>query len=101
MTLEGLRRRTGAEIWPFETLGEGRAHVLAEIHPSLIEPVPGPAVKDARQVSTVAVALQRLDRQGELARHLSAPREMPAAVREEEGLILGMQDPGGFQAAAR
>ena len=99
--LAGLRRRTGAEIWPFETLGEGRTHVLAEIYPSLIEPEPGPEVKDARQVSAVARALQRLDAAGALARHLGAPREMPAAVREEEATIFGMQDPEGFQAAAR
>ena len=99
--LAGLRRRTGAEIWPFETLGEGRTHVLAEIYPSLIEPEPGPEVKDARQVRAVARALQRLDAAGALARHLAAPREMPAAVREEEATIFGMQDPEGFQAAAR
>ena len=99
--LEGLRRHTGAAVWPFETLGEGRAHVLAEIYPSLIEPAPGPEVKDARQVRAVAGALQRLDEAGALARHLAAPREMPAAVREEEATIFGMQDPAGFQAAAR
>ena len=99
--LEGLRRRTGAAVWPFETLGEGRAHVLAEIYPSLIEPVPGPDVKDARQVRAVAGALQRLDETGALARHLAAPRELPPAVREEEATILGMQDPAELQAAAR
>ena len=68
--LEGLRRRTGAAVWPFETLGEGTAHVFAEIYPSLIEPAPGPEVKDARQVKAVAAALQRLDAVGALARHL-------------------------------
>ena len=98
--LQGLRRRTGAEIWPFETLGEGRAHVLAEIYPSLIEPAPGPEVKDARQVRAVTAALQRLDETGALARHLAAPRELPPVVREEEATIFGMQDPAGFQAAA-
>ena len=99
--LEGLRRRTGAAVWPFETLGEGRAHVLAEIYPSLIEPAPGSEVKDARQVRAVAGALQRLDEAGSLARHLAAPRAMPDAVREEEATIFGMQDPEGFQSAAR
>ena len=99
-SLEGLRRRTGAEIWPFETLGEGRSHVLAEIYPSLIEPDPGTGVKDARQVKAVASALHALDRHGELVRHLSDSRGMPATVREEEGSILGMQDPRGFQQAA-
>ena len=99
--LEGLRRRTGAAVWPFENLGEGRAHVFAEIYPSLIEPAPGLEVKDARQVRAVAGALQWLDEAGALARHLAAPREMPATVREEEATIFGMQDPEGFQAAAR
>lgn len=99
--LEGLRRRTGAAIWPFETLGEGRAHVLAEVYPSLIEPVPGPEVKDARQVKAVAAALQRLDAVGALSRHLSAPQSLPAAVRGEEATILGMHDPAELQAAAR
>ena len=99
--LAGMRHRVDAKIWPFETLGEGRAHVLAEIYPSLIEPVPGPEVKDARQVIAVATALERLDRTEGLRAHLSAPQEMPRAVREEEGAILGMNDPTGFQAAAR
>ena len=99
--LEGLRRRTGAAVWPFETLGEGRAHVLAEIYPSLIEPAPGPDVKDARQVRAVARALHRLDQVGALVRHLAAPRGLSPAVRREEASILGMRDPAGFQDAAR
>ena len=99
--LEGIRRRTGAAIWPFETLGDGRAHVLAEVYPSLIEPAPGPEVKDARQVKAVAAALQRLDAVGALTRHLSAPSNLPAVVREEEATILGMHDPAELQAAAR
>ena len=45
--LEGLRDHAGAQVWPFETLGEGRSHVLAEIYPSLLEPNPGHEVKDA------------------------------------------------------
>ncbi len=95
--LEGLRRRAGAEVWPFQTLGEGRAHVLAEMYPSLIEPEPGSEVKDARQVRTWASAFQRVDSEGDLARHLWAAGEMPAAVREEEAAILGMDDPATFQ----
>ena len=40
--LEGLRRRTDVQAWPFEeTFGEVRSHVLAEIYPSLIDPCPG------------------------------------------------------------
>ena len=99
--LQELRCRTGAQVWPFETLGEGRSHVLAEIYPSLIDPCLGDEVLDARQVKAVAVALQNLDRLGELDRHLRAPCDMPARVRREEGAILGMQDPEGFQRAAR
>ena len=101
--LERLRRHpdTKVQVWPFETLGEGRSHVLAEIYPSLVEPNPGPEVKDARQVDAVATALQNLDERGEMKRYLRAPSKMPAAVLEEEGLILGMQDPAGFQRAAR
>ncbi|MDE0029283.1 MAG: HigA family addiction module antitoxin [Deltaproteobacteria bacterium] len=99
--LEHLRHCTGARVWPFETLGEGRSHVLAEIYPSLIEPDPGPEVKDRRQVGAVAIALQTLDEDGELGRYLDVPSEMPATVRQEEGLILGMQNPAGFQRAAR
>ena len=99
---EGLRRRNDADvqIWPFETLGEGGSHLLAEIYPPLIDPCPGDEVLDARQVRAVAVALRELDRLGELKRRLRAPSGMPARVISEEGLILGMQDPSGFQAAA-
>ena len=99
--LQKLRHRVGAQVWPFETLGEGQAHVLAEIFPSLIEPAPGPAVKDARQVSSIAAAMETLDKHGALAKHLSAPIGMPASVCKEEGLILGMQDRKDFQEAAR
>ena len=99
--LQKLRHRVGAQVWPFETLGEGQAHVLAEIFPSLIEPAPGPAVKDARQVSSIAAAMETLDKHGELAKHLSGPIGMPASVCKEEGLILGMQDRKDFQEAAR
>jgi len=95
--LEGLRRRAGAAVWPFQTLGEGRAHVLAEMYPSLIEPERGSDVKDARQVRTWAAALRRVDSEGDLARHLSAAGKMPVAVREEEAAILGMDDPAAFQ----
>ena len=100
--LEELRHRNDVDvqIWPFETLGEGRSHVLAEIYPSLIEPCPGDEVLDARQVKAVALALQELDRLGELKRYLRAPNEMPAHVISEEGLILGVQDREGFWAVA-
>ena len=103
--LQELRRSRGdVQVWPFETLGEGRSHVLAEIYPSLIDPCPGNEVLDARQVKAVALALRELDRRGELERYLQAPNDMPDQVRHqvrhEEGAILGMHDPEGFRAAA-
>lgn len=99
--LQRLRHRVNAQVWPFETLGEGEAHVLVEIFPSLVEPAPGPAVTDARQVSTMAARMEQLDRHGALAAHLSAPTSMPAMVCREEGTILGMQDSTELQEAAR
>ena len=90
--LNGLRSRDDVRIWPFETLGEGRCHVLAEIYPSLIEPCPGPEVVDARQVEAVAIQLLELDRAGRLMCRLRAPRSMPDAVRNEEGLFLEIRD---------
>ena len=99
--LERLRqRRDDVRVWPFETLGEGSAHVLAEIYPSLIDPYPGNEVLDARQVKAVVVALRELDRRGELESYLQAPNDMPPHVRHEEGAILGMHDQEGFRAVA-
>lgn len=34
---------------------------------------------------------------GDLDWYLDVSSEMPATVRQEEGLILGIQDPAGFQ----
>ena len=98
--LEGLRHRTGAQVWPFQTLGAYGVHVLAEIYPSLINPCPiEDVVLDARQVRAVATALQELDQTEELRQYLRAPLDMPDRVRREEGAILGMHDREGFEAA--
>ena len=87
--LEWLRqRRNDVQIWPFQTLGEGQRHVLAEIYPSLIEPCQGHDVLDARQVHAVATRLRELDQAGLLIGRLQAPKDMPAVVRNEEGLFL-------------
>ena len=86
--LNRLRRRADVQVWPFETLGEGGCHVLAEIYPSLIEPCPGANVLDERQVQAVATRLGKLDEAGHLAGRLHAPEDMPAAVQNEEGLFL-------------
>ena len=92
--------RDDVQVWPFETLGEGRSHVLAEIYPSLIDPCPGNAVLDARQVAAVALTLRELDRQGQLGQYLQAPNAMPTRVIAEEGLIFGMHAPAGFRVVA-
>ena len=86
--LNRLRRRADVQVWPFETLGEGGCHVLAEIYPSLIELWPGANVLDERQVKAVATRLGELDEAGHLAGRLHAPEDMPAAVQNEEGLFL-------------
>ena len=100
--LEALRHcRDDVQVWPFETLGEGTHHVLAEIYPSLIDPCPGDEVLDARQVKAVAETLRELDLAGLLAGYLQAPQDMPVQVRQEEGAILGMHDPEGFRAVAQ
>ena len=93
--------RDDVQVWPFETLGEGRSHVLAEIYPSLIDPCPGNEVLDARQVKAVAEALRELDRMGQLAGYLNAPATLPPYVRSEEGLFLGVHNQAGFQAVAQ
>ena len=91
--LQRIRQRTGSQIWPFETLGEGQSHVLAEIYPSLINPLPAlpdwvPEVNDAKQVYAMALTLRKLDQADELQQHLHAPHQMPDRVRREEGAIL-------------
>ena len=100
--LERFRqRRSDVQVWPFQTLGEGRHHVLAEIYPSLIQACPGNEVLDARQVKAVAEVLRELDQRGELQRYLRAPVDMPDRVIQEEGAILGMDNQAGFQAVAQ
>ncbi len=89
-------------VWPFEALGEeGHYHVLAEIYPSLIDPCPNHAVRDAGQVEAVAVTLRELDRLGQLGQHLDAPNAMPPRVRREEGAILSMHAQAALRAVAR
>ena len=103
--LQRLRSRGDVKVWPFEVLDDdGDFHVLAEIYPSLIPPCPVNGVSnevlDKWQVRAVAVALEQLDRAGELGQYLRAPAEMPLQVRLEEGLFLGLHDLPGFRAAA-
>ena len=99
--LQNLRRsRSDVQVWPFQSLGEGRHHVLAEIYPSLIDPCPGNAVLDARQVAAVALTLRELDGAGLLQQYLQAPNTMPDRAIAEEGLIFGMHAPAGFRTMA-
>jgi len=95
-------------IWPFETLGEGQHHVLAEIYPSLIKVDKDDTahwVKDALQVAVFVEVLRLLDLEGELAPHLRVPEsDMPDCVRREEGFILGVEptgEAGDFNNAAK
>lgn len=93
--LQRLRQNVCVQVWPFETLGEGNTHVLAEMYPSLVDPFYH-AIKDAGQVMAVAKTLCVLDQRGDLASHLCTAGQLPTAVRQEEALFLGMSDPEGF-----
>ena len=87
--LQPLRQqREGVQVWPFETLGEGQSHVLAEIYPSLIPPSPGYAIPDQAQVHAVAARLSEMDGEGLLAQRLQIPLDLPQAVLNEEALFL-------------
>ena len=86
--LEEIRHRDDVQVWPFETLGEGRCHVLAEIYPSLLPPNPGYEVPDQAQVHAVAARLSEMDEEGLLAQRLQIPLDMPVAVLNEEALFL-------------
>ena len=87
--LERLRHVTHARVWPFETMGKGSAHVLAEIFPSLLEPHPDEAIRDAGQVRSVVEAVQAWDKSGDLALLLEVPGRVSGSVIAEEGWILG------------
>ena len=83
-----LATQHGASVWPFDAPS---AVTVAEVYPSLLAPAVtaalGPAsIKDEVQVRLLAQALHRLGQSGDLAGLLA---EAPAAVRDEEGWILG------------
>lgn len=98
--LQRLRKKVRIQIWPFESLGEGDLHVLAEIYPSLVEPTSHP-IKDAGQVMAIAKTLNVLDHRGELSSHLSAAGHLPLAVRKEEALFLGLEDRDNFRSVTK
>ncbi|MEM7508396.1 MAG: precorrin-8X methylmutase [Pseudomonadota bacterium] len=99
LALNRLRRDPELEdhiqVWPLETgLDEPDSPiVLAEIYPSMIEPDPGEAIKDAGQVRAVVSAYGQLDAVGCLSPLFAGPRDMDAEDREivsrEEAWILG------------
>ncbi len=91
-----LRDRT--RVWPFETgltapqVADGDI-VIAEIYPSLVEPDPREAVKDAGQVRAVANHLARADQAGTLAAMFGVAglsADQRRAVETEEAWILGV-----------
>ncbi|MFT6426230.1 MAG: precorrin-8X/cobalt-precorrin-8 methylmutase [Celeribacter sp.] len=89
--LEHLRQsRNDLTIWPFQTFGEGRGHVAAEVFPSLIDiPKSDDQPHDKTQVETLARALRSLDQNGTLSALLSAPKER-ADILNHEASILGL-----------
>lgn len=88
--LQGLRSTSPVEIWPFETLGEGTAHVLAEVYPSIVPPHPDEAIRDAGQVRMLAEICRSLDQSGDLGAVLQAPMDHPDEIKREEASIFGM-----------
>ena len=86
--LNPLRDRGDVQVWPFQTLGEGRYHVLAEIYPSLIEPAPEEEFRDAGQVRAVATRLRDLDAAGTLAVRLRAPEDKKDITEDERHAVL-------------
>ena len=89
-TLNRLRDRPGVAVWPFQRHQDASV-VLAEIWPGLIEAVvqedAGDAIRDAIQVTRLALALSRLN-PVQLERMLS---DLPDEAREE-AWILGARD---------
>lgn len=98
--LEGLRAGRAVDIWPFETLGEGARHVLAEVYPSLLPLLAQDMIKDAAQVEALARAFARCDAQGVLAEMLNAPGQQHADIRTDEAAILGLSHLEDLRAAA-
>jgi precorrin-8X/cobalt-precorrin-8 methylmutase len=89
--LEHLRQsRNDLTIWPFQTFGEGRGHVAAEVFPSLIDIAKlDDQPHDKTQVETLARALRQLDHDGTLSAMLAAPKDQPDILHHEAS-ILGL-----------
>ncbi|RPE63201.1 precorrin-8X methylmutase [Pacificibacter maritimus] len=100
--LEKLRHARGdLAIWPFQTLGEGRSHVAAEVFPSLIDIAQNEAEpRDKTQVETLARALQQLDRNGQLDAMMRAPSRNTIALKHEAS-IMGVAHQANVQRAVQ
>ncbi|MFZ9015941.1 MAG: cobalamin biosynthesis protein CbiG [Ilumatobacteraceae bacterium] len=94
--LERVRRRGGAEVWPFSTgfdlpmIGPSEV-VVAEIWPTVFPVDPGEhPVRDAAQVMSVARYLRSADERSDLGRWFRPPgasADIPSAVAEEGWLL--------------
>jgi precorrin-8X/cobalt-precorrin-8 methylmutase len=94
--LERLRRRWGADVWPFTTglrppeTAPG-AVVVAEIWPTAFDIVlPIHWIRDAAQVDGVARRLANADEGGDLAEWFAPPVGDATNIEQEEGWILGV-----------
>lgn len=99
--LEQMRQaRNDLMIWPFQSFGDGRGHLAAEVFPSLIDiPKVADQPHDKTQVETLARALRDLDKNGTLSALLSAPKDRPDILTYEAS-ILGLGHKTLLQKAA-
>lgn len=93
--LERCRHARGdVAIWPFETSGNDKTHVFAEVYPSLAKVIANRGeVKDAAQVRCLATGLAALDAGNGLAPLLARRAQMPKEVFAHEALMLGVETP--------
>lgn len=99
--LEQMRQaRNDLMIWPFQSFGDGRGHLAAEVFPSLINvPKVADQPHDKTQVETLARALRQLDKNGTLSALLSAPKDR-LDILTHEASILGLGHKSLLQKAA-
>ena len=95
-----LRAQFDCAVWPFQS--HTAPVVLAEIYPSLIDPVVKEmdGVKDAVQVSALAAAIAELQSRGTLEALFDVPADHAAAARVE-GWMLGAGHEAALITAAR
>jgi molybdopterin-guanine dinucleotide biosynthesis protein B len=93
-----LAARAGVAVWPFDAAAAAAPVVLAEVYPSLLDPLVAQAggIKDAAQVRLLARALWRLGQAGRLGGLFAGA----GAGASEEGWILGAGQGSALMAAA-